>query len=97
VLDSIGHLPYPVWDAASFTDGKSFYVAGGSLTATTGNTSIIGFDPVSQASTYLSFVLPLRLTGRVGTWVSSVGAAFLCGGSDWATSTPSDRIIRVVP
>ena len=96
-VQSIGHLPYGVWDAPSFTEGRKYYLPGGFNTSTTGYTSIIAFDPVDRSSSFLSFAVPVRLAGRVGTWVSSVGAAYLFGGTDHSTNALSDKIVRIVP
>jgi hypothetical protein len=93
----LGSLPYPVWDAPAFGDGDSFYLAGGYASTTSGYTSILRVDPVARATSTLGMVLPVRLAGRVGTWVSSVAAGYICGGADYITSKPSDEIIQVVP
>jgi len=39
----------------------------------------------------------VRAAGRVGTWVASVGAGFICGGADYVTGKPSDKLVEVVP
>ena len=93
----IGTIPYAVWDMPAFSDGKVFYVPGGSQTSTTGYTSILRFDPATQVASTLGFSLPVRAAGRVGTWVASVGAGYICGGADYATGKPSDKIVQVVP
>jgi hypothetical protein len=74
-----------------------YYLPGGSQTTTTGYTSIVRFDPATQATRTLGFSLSIHATGRVGAWVAAVGAGYICGGADYTTGKPSDQIVQVVP
>lgn len=92
-----GSLLYAAWDVPSFSDGKNFYLPGGYASTSDGYASILRFDSSARTSSALPMVLPIRLAGRVGTWVSSVSAGYLCGGADTITGKTSDKIIQVVP
>ena len=93
----VGHLPYPVWDSASFGDGKVFHLVGGNSWPGEGYDSIVRFDPSGQGTYVVPIVLPLRMAGHVGTWVSSVSAGYVCGAGDVRRERPSAMILRVVP
>jgi hypothetical protein len=93
----VGRLPYAVWDAPGFSDGKGYYLPGGHSLPWTGYDSILHFDPSAKGTRLLPFALPIRLASHAGTWVSSVSAGYLCGGENTATRRPTDMILRVRP
>jgi hypothetical protein len=95
-VTQVGRLPYVVWVPASFYDGATFYLAGGANNYS-GYASILRFDPSAGQATRISTALPIRLGGRVATWVASAGCAYVMGGQDPPGGALLDTIIRVVP
>jgi hypothetical protein len=91
-----GKLPYAVWDASVFAQGVDCYLAGGLLDDRVAYTSILRFNPKTRSANTLDSSLPLGITGRVGTWVASMGAGYICGGAD-SNGRGTNKIIQVVP